>query len=323
MAAMTVPAHPSAVEAIPHGRTARRLQWQHLPPEVRALVERRLGWTVEEARSQGAGFTPGFAAVLVGPDGERAFVKAAGKRAQRQFAQAYLTEAHLNRRLPSGLPAPRLLWVEETPDWVMLAFEPVEGRNPRRPWSVAHLDACLDALEEVAEVMADGVPGIELKPVTEDLPELLTGWDGVRRSAPDWPHLDEAEALALSYRDVPGQDRFVHFDARDDNFIIAADGRALLCDWNWPGLGPVWLDTVHLLVSAYGDGVDADAVLVERRLTRDVPPEHIDAAVSGLTGFMVASSDRPVPPSSPFLRVHSRWYAAAGWAWLAHRRGWS
>lgn len=323
MTAMTAPADPSSVEALPHGRTARRLQWQHLPPEVRALVERRLGWSVQEARSKDAGFTPGFASVLVGPDGERAFVKAAGKRAQKQFAAAYLAEADVNRRLPAGLPAPRLLWVEDTADWVVVAFEPVEGRNPRRPWSAKHLNACLDALEQVADGMADGAAGLELCPVTEELPRMLTGWDNVRRTSPEWPHLDEAEALALSYRDVPDQDRFVHFDARDDNFIVDASGRALLCDWNWPGLGPAWLDTVHLLVSAYGDGVDADAVLAERRLTRDVPAEHIDAALAGFTGFMVSSSDKPVPPSSPYLRVHSRWYAAAGWAWLAHRRGWS
>ena len=323
MTAMTVPALPSAVEQVPHGRTARRLEWQHLPPEVRGLVERRLGWKVAEARSQGAGFTPGFASLLHGPDGERAFVKAAGKRAQKQFAQAYLTEADLNRRLPDGLPAPRLLWVEETADWVVLAFEPVDGRNPRRPWSATHLDACLDALEQVADVMADATAGLELRPVTEDLPALLTGWDAVGRTSPDWPHLDEAANLALAYRGVPDQDRFVHFDARDDNFILDASGRALLCDWNWPGLGPAWLDTVHLLVSAYGDGVDADGLLAERRLTRDVAPEHVDAAIAGLTGFMVASQERPAPSSSPFLQVHARWYAAAGWSWLAHRRGWA
>ncbi len=320
---MPAPLSLSDVDPPPHGRTAQRLQWQHLAPEIRDLVEDRLGAGVVEARSQGSGYTPGFASVLVTDDGRRTFVKAAGKRAQRQFAAAYATEAALNQRLPSELPAPQLLWVEETPEWVVVAFEHVEGRAPRRPWVPAELDACLDALEQVSAVLADGLPAVELQLATDDLPRLVTGWDQVRAARPDWPHLDEAARLAASFLDVPHQDRFVHFDARDDNFLVLPDGRALLCDWNWPALGPDWLDTVHLLVSAHGDGLDADAVLAQRRLTRDVPPDQIDAAIAGFTGFMLEAMDKPVPPSSPYLRVQGRWHAAAGWSWLCRRRGWS
>jgi hypothetical protein len=145
----------------------------------------------------------------------------------------------------------------------------------------------------------------------------------VRSTTPEWPHLEEAAALARGYLEVPDRDHFVHFDARDDNFMIDRDGQAWLCDWNWPALGPVWTDTVHLLVSAFGDGVDADAVLRSRRLTKDVPDEHVDTVIAGLCGFMLESRDRPAPPSSPYLRVHSQWYAEATWAWLAHRRGWT
>ena len=42
----------------PVGRTARRLGWVHLPPRVRAEVERRLGSAVVEDHSSEAGFTP-------------------------------------------------------------------------------------------------------------------------------------------------------------------------------------------------------------------------------------------------------------------------
>lgn len=322
MTRMPAPLSLDDVDPPPHGRTARRLQWQHLPPEIRDLVEDRLGSCVVEARSQGAGYTPGFASVLVTEDGRRTFVKAAGKRAQRQFAAAYAVEAALNQKLPAGLPAPQLLWVEETPEWVVVAFEHVVGGAPRRPWAPRELDACLDALEQVTSVLAGGLPDVELQLATDDLPGLVTGWDHVRAVNPAWPHLDEAAQLAATFLEIPDQDRFVHFDARDDNFLITADGRALLCDWNWPALGPEWLDTVHLLVSAHGDGVNADALLAERRLTRDVPAEQIDAAIAGFTGFMLEAMDKPVPPSSPYLRVQGRWHAAAGWSWLCRRRGW-
>ena len=72
--------------AIPVGKTARRLQWAHLPPTVRALVEDHCGSAVVDAESQDAGFTPGFASVLTCVDGSRHFVKAASVKAQRMFA---------------------------------------------------------------------------------------------------------------------------------------------------------------------------------------------------------------------------------------------
>ncbi len=94
-------------EPPPAGRTARRLEWRFLPPEVRALVEERCGSPVVEAESQGGGFTPGFASVLTCEDGSRHFVKAASTQAQRPFAEAYREEARKLRALPADLPAAR------------------------------------------------------------------------------------------------------------------------------------------------------------------------------------------------------------------------
>jgi aminoglycoside phosphotransferase (APT) family kinase protein len=319
---MTGPQDLATVENVPHGRTARRLEWAHLPPPVRRLVEGRLGSPVAQAESQGSGFTPGFASRLTGADGSRMFVKAASKKAQRQFAASYAEEVRKLKMLPAGLPVPRLLWSHEDDMWVVLGFECVDGRPPKRPWRMPELTACLDSLAAVAETMNPVPAGFELNPMTEDLPELVTGWDHVRKHQPDWPHLEDAAALAATYESFPGNDAFAHTDARDDNFLITPGRPALLCDWNWPALGPVWLDAVDLLVSAYGDGLDADAVLAEHPLTKDADPDHVDAWLAMLAGFMLTARDRPVPPSSPYLRVHSNWWAEATWAWLSARRGW-
>jgi len=78
---------------IPHGRTAQRLTWPHLPPGVRAYIEHRCGSPVVDAASQGGGFTPGFASVLTCADGSRHFVKAASTKAQKLFAGSYREEA--------------------------------------------------------------------------------------------------------------------------------------------------------------------------------------------------------------------------------------
>jgi hypothetical protein len=322
MTRMLEPPSLDDVEQVPHGRTARRLEWQHLPPDVRRIVETDLGSPVREARSVGAGFTPGFASALTGEDGTRMFVKAASKQAQRQIAASYAEEARKLRLLPAGLPAPPLLWSYEDDRWVLLATEHVEARNPARPWRTAELDRCLDLLDVVAEVTRVVPAGLELRPLHEDLPTLLTGWDTVAEQVPQWPHLDELRELARGYAELPDASHLLHADARDDNFMLAADGRTLLCDWNWPALGPAWGDVVDLLVTAHGDGLDADVLLAAHPLAATAPADHVDAWLAALCGYMVEADFRPVPPSSPYLGVHRRWWAAATWSWLSRRRGW-
>lgn len=319
---MPGPQDLATVEAVPHGRTARRLEWAHLPPQVRALVEERLGSPVVHAESQGSGFTPGFASRLTAADGSRMFVKAASRKAQAPFAEAYAEEARTVALLPEGIPAPRLLWSHHDDLWVLLAFECVESRPPRRPWREAELLACLDTLATTTEVTRPILPSLGLKPLTEELPGLVSGWEYVAHADPGWPHLDEVRSLVADHALDPAADSFVHSDARDDNFLLTADGTALLCDWNWPALGPAWLDAVWLLVSAYGDGLDADAVLTGHPLTREADPDQVDGWLAMLCGLMLEARDRPVPPTSPYLRVHARWWSEAAWAWLAARRGW-
>jgi aminoglycoside phosphotransferase (APT) family kinase protein len=319
---MTGPVPLTEVERVPHGRTAQRLTWPHLPRHVRDLVERRLGSSVVEAQSQGAGFTPGFASRLTGENGETLFVKAASRHAQAQIAASYAEEGRKLTLLPSALPMPRPRWSHQDEDWVVLAFESVQARNPGRPWRRADLDACLRTLEEVADILRVVPEGLALKPLYEDLPTLRTGWDDVRSTSSHWPHLDEAAELASRYPELPEARHFIHADVRDDNLMLTRDGKALLCDWNWPALGPVWQDTVDLLICAFGDGHDADELLTRSDLTRDVDPDHIDTWLAAFTGFMLSARERPFTPTSPFLRVHARWYSEVAWAWLAQRRGW-
>ena len=308
------PRDPSLLEPIPHGRTARRLGWELLPPMTRRLVEERFGTKVVKAVSSGAGFTPGCASTLTGADGRKMFLKAASKKAQKPFADAYREEIRKLRGLPSPLPVPRMLWSHEDDLWVLLALEHVE-----RPWNLADLDACLDTLERLAQTLTP--PPLELGTFAEDFADFLTGWDHVRSTYPEWPHLEEAAALAARYAEATRGNTLVHTDARDDNFLLSG-GRAYLCDWNWPVIGAAWIDTVCLLMTAAGDGLDADAVLAERALTRKVDPEDVDSLLALLCGYFLERRDEPVPHSSPYLRVHQDWCAEASWAWLARRRGW-
>ena len=311
---------PGAYPA-PPGATARRLEWPFLPPNLRSYVERKCGSPVVEAVSQTSGFTPGFASVLVCEDGSRHFVKAASVKAQKTFADSYREEGRKLAALPGSVPAPRLLWMLDD-DWVVLGIEHVEARPPRRPWREADLEATLDALEVVADLLTPPPAGLHLDSAEDDLLPLLDGWTVVRAHQPDLPHLDEAEGLARRIAEVCGGDTLAHTDIRSDNVLIAADGRALICDWNWPVRACDWFDSFAALIGPRGEGVDVDAVMSRRRLLRDVPSESVDIMLALYVGYFLSACEQPVPPSSPHLRDHQRWQGEVCWEWLAERRGW-
>jgi hypothetical protein len=313
-----VPAIPTT---IPHGHTAQRLTWPHLPPAVRALVEERCGSPVVSASSQDGGFTPGFASVLTCADGSRHFVKAASDKAQKWCADAYREEAAKLGALPPAVPAPRLHWLHDA-DWVLLGMEYVEGRAPRRPWQLDELDAALDALEVVDRELSPAPDALHLHPFVADFAGWPAFWDHVAATRPDLPHLEEAAALAASFADAAAGEAVVHTDVRDDNLILRSDGSAVLCDWNWPVTGAAWLDTLFLMIGPRGDGVDVDAVLAARPLTRDVPADHVDAMLALVVGYFFKSGDEAEVPSSPYLRDHQRWQGDVVWQWLCERRGW-
>jgi len=275
---------------------------------------------VVEAISQGGGFTPGFASVLVCEDGSRHFVKAASSVAQPVFADSYREEARKLGALPETAPAPRLLWVEDG-DWVVLGLEYVEARAPQRPWRADELDLCLDAAEVVADGLTPVPEGLDLDPVSTE----FAAWPGLWTRVDDRdvrPHADEAAALAATYAEVTGGETLVHTDLRDDNALLTTDDRALFCDWNWPVVGAPWLDSVILLISPRGDGLDVERVIAERRLLRDVPADHVDRFLALLAGYLLSQAGQPVPPSSPHLRDAQRWQGEAVWDWLCERRGW-
>ena len=315
---------PVAPYPAPHDRTARRLEWAFLPPHLRAWIERRCGSPVVSAISQTSGFTPGFASVLVCEDGSRHFAKAASVKAQRQFADSYREEARKLAALPPEVPAPRLLWHLDD-DWVVLGIEYVAARTPHRPWQHDDLDALLDSLEAVADALTPPPSALELDPAEADFAPLLDRWPAVHESRADLDrtHLAEAEALARRFAEVVGCDTLVHTDVRSDNVLIDPDGRALLCDWNWPVRGAAWFDSLAALIGPRGEGIDVEAVIAGRRLLRDLDPEALDIVLALYVGYFFGQCELPVPPSSPHLREHQRWQGEVCWDWLSQRRGWS
>jgi aminoglycoside phosphotransferase (APT) family kinase protein len=239
------------------------------------------------------------------------------------FADAYREEASKLAALPSAAPAPRLLWNLEVDDWFVLSTEYVDARPPRRPWRDHELRLCLDMLIAAAAVLTPPPPELELPPASEEMAGWPAYWDQVRAARPGLPHLEEAAALAARHVEVMAGTTLVHTDVRDDNLLLTTDGRALLCDWNWPMLGAAWLDSLFLLIGPRGDGIDVEQAIGRHPLLSGVPAEEIDIVLALVTGYFLKSAGDPVPPTSPFIREAQRWQGEVCWEWLCERRGWT
>lgn len=313
---------------VPVRATARRPAWSALPAEVRAFVEDRVGAPVRSAWSAGTGFTPGFASRLDLADGRRAFVKAASSADDRlhgwPLSDAYREEARKLALLPDGVGAPTLSTVDDVSlageQLVMLVFEHIEGRPPRRPWRPEELEQVVGAVADLSARLTPAPAGVEWVTVGQ---ELLGGVDArmasIREQMPADPFVDVVEELCARAVDAIAGDTLVHLDLRDDNVLLGDDGSVWFVDWNWPVVGAPWIDLVCLLLSARGDGLDADALLAAHPLSREADPGAVDALLAVLWSFWAVAVTQPVPDASPHLRDHQRWYLAASRDWLDAR----
>lgn len=312
---------------VPVRETARRPTWDQLPDEVCRTIETSTGSSVVGARSTGTGFTPGFASRLDLADGSRVFVKAGvadgGSLHGWNLGNAYREEARKLRRLPDGIGAPGLLWHLDEPigdqRWVVLCFEYVEGAPPRRPWRVDQLTLVLDRLAATAPVLAHPPDGLELNTFADDFADYPAWVSRARSQGGDHGWIDTVERLADESVERCAGAGFQHLDLRDDNILVASDGVVWMCDWNSPSLAAPWLDLVCVLMSARGDGHDCDAILTAHPLTREVESRSIDALLALLWLYFTTRCEAEVPPHSPHLRDHQRWYRDVVRDWLEER----
>ncbi|MEH0844376.1 phosphotransferase [Micromonospora sp. CPCC 205711] len=324
----------------PYHATAVRPDWSALPRGLRDAVAARLGAPVVSARTAGAGFTSGFAAVLSTADGGRAFVKAADLTRQRHLADWYAREGAVLARLPAGLPVPRPRWALAESGWYALCLDAIDGRTPRLPWDPAERDAVLAGYAEVAaalarppgDLVALGLPRLadlarddilwwgEVAAGREPAPPL-PGWAGARL-----PELVALESRLPAY--AAAGHGLAHGDLRMDNVLLDADGRAWFCDWTWLCQGPAWFDLASLLITGYRGGTHLDAVFAGHPATAGAPPDALDVTLAALAGYHLTSAAAPdptvagAPPASPHLRAHQRFSGERALAWLAARRGW-
>jgi hypothetical protein len=144
-------------------------------------------------------------------------------------------------------------------------------------------------------------------------------------SVPAWAagRLAELVTLERTSEGYAAGSAVLHGDLRLDNVLIEATGAARLCDWTWPCRGAAFFDTVTLLVSAYGGGVDVDALLAAHPTAQGVPAGAIDAVLASLSGYWLARAAAGPGDASPHSVGHHLFSGGQALAWLGHRRGWS
>jgi aminoglycoside phosphotransferase (APT) family kinase protein len=322
---------PIVLPAVPYHATAVRPQWSDLPAALRDAISRRLGTPVVTARTAGAGFTRGFAAVLQTAAGDRAFVKAAPLTAP--LAAWYAREAAITAALPPAVPAARPRWTLTAAEHFVLCLDALDGRVPALPWAAADLDAALTAWAVAAELLREPPPEL-LATGLPRLPDLLRAelscWSDVAAGhepmppGPSWVanRLSDLVALERAAPEYAAGTGAVHGDLRLDNVLIDASGRGWICDWTWPCLGAPWFDTVTLLVTAYAGGSDANALLAAHPTATGAPAEAVDGALAALGGYWLTRSAAEPGAASPHSRGHQRFSGTQALAWLADRRGW-
>jgi aminoglycoside phosphotransferase (APT) family kinase protein len=307
-----------------------RTDWRALPDRVRIAIEQRLGSSVVSAVTQPGGFSPGLAARVRTAAGQRVFIKAVGSNANPLAPTFHRREARIAALLPPDVPVPRLLWSFDEGDegWIVLAFEDIEGRQPRQPWQSDELDRVLDALIRVSAALSPSPVPVSLAGEAGGSVVFNRGWWQRLRDEPPigldpWSRrhahvLAEIEAGASAA--VAG-DTLLHLDIRADNLLLTPD-RVLIVDWPHARIGAAWVDLVCFAPSVAMQGGPSPEELIQRHPAgRTAEAGALTAAVVALAGFFIWGSLQPPPPGLPTLRAFQASQGAIARAWAAHRTG--
>ncbi len=305
----------------------RRATWDQLPTHVRAAVEARLGSPVAASQSLPGGFTPGLASTLRTAAGGVVFVKAICTALTPEGPEIYRREAVIAAALPADVPSPPLLWSYDDGDWVVLAFEHVQGRPPMTS-RTAELAQVLDTATRLAQTLTPSP--IEAPRIVEAWADDFSCWQAMARTAlPDgldsygtWPS-ENIELLAgyeSRFAEVAEGLTLLHGDLRADNMLLTDDG-VVVVDWPEACVGAAWIDLVLMLpsIAMHADGSSPEHIAATHPLTRHVPRRDLDCVIAAMAGFFVSRSLAPPPPGLPTVRAFQRAQGAVSLAWMRDR----
>ncbi|GAA1976408.1 phosphotransferase [Kitasatospora viridis] len=329
------PAVITAERPAPLIATNVRKAWLEMPTALRNSVEGALGAPIVRATTQSAGFSVGVAARLVAENGRTGFVKAVSAEPNADTPGLHRAEARISGALSalgSDGPAPLLLDVFESADWVALLYEDVDGKMPDVPWQPDELDRVLDAVTDLA-TRFDPSP-VDVVPVGERLGDFYQGWRRMAAArdadpaAVDWlapwalARLDELAAREADWTRAASGSALVHADLRADNILLTAD-RVVLVDWAWAARGARWFDLVAMLPCIHMQGGPPPAQVFDRHpVAQDADPEDVNTVLAACAGFFLWQGHQPPWPGLPTLPAFYKAQGDVALAWLRERCGW-
>jgi hypothetical protein len=286
-----------------------------------------LGGRVLAATTQPGGFSPGIAARVILENGRRAFVKAVGD-INPDAPRLHRAEALIAAALPPGTPAPRFLGCVDENDWVILAFEDVDGELPAQPWRVDELMRVLAATTDLACGLTPAP--IDVPPAATRFHTLGQGWqllaNDTASGADDlagvdpWVrvHLTDLVGLEYGWEDAVKGATLAHGDIRADNILLTQD-RVVFVDWPWACLAPPWFDLIAMLPSVTMNGGPSPEDALALHAPDGADPDAVTTVVAALAGTWTYLGRRPDPPGLPTLRAFQQAQAAVALGWLRQR----
>jgi aminoglycoside phosphotransferase (APT) family kinase protein len=321
---------------VPVAEGGNRLLWTELPTPVRELVEAQAGARVVAATSQPGGFSPGLASRLQLADSRRVFVKAVNPARNPDSPDFHRREARVLSALPATIPTPRLLWVGELADWVVLIIEDVEGRAPAQPWRPDELDRVLSALATMAATLTPN-PVDGVAHMTESFDDTFDGWRRLAAALDPgtaagrlaggadldpWVarHLDLLVDLECGWPEaVSSGQTLLHCDVRADNLLLTESG-VVVVDWPNAAVGPAWIDLLFMLPSGIMHGLhDPEGIWRDYPPARDADPHAVTTILAAVTGYFVSRSLTPPPRNLPRVRAFQAAQGRAALSWLRRR----
>lgn len=299
-----------------------RVTWPSLPDEVRDGLERTLGGRVVATENSEYGFSPGFAARVALDNGQRFFLKIGGPVPEPKTVEFHRGEARIAQALSADIPAPRLLDVYDTGEWIGLVYEEVAGRNPALPWTRPDLDAVIDAIERLADVATPAPDAVT--PIASRLnfdprgwariasePELLSQVDDtfVHQRLSDLTELETHAGTAGSGGTL------LHLDIRADNILLSSNG-PIFVDWAQASIGAPWVDLLLFLPSvAMQGGPEPWEIFDGQNLAKSATAEDVSAMVCALAGFYIERGLRAPAPGRTAVRrfQYTQGMKALGW----------
>ena len=299
-----------------------RPRWSQVPRQVRLDVERLAAGRIVAARNCPGGFSPGLASRLTCADGRRLFVKALDGDAWPGEAAMYRREALIAAALPVTVGAPRLFGTRDDGHWIILAFEDIDGAEPRQPWRRAEAERVVAALEHLAHALTPSpipLPAdhVRLGGWTE-LADDSTG--PVRLAAQSaWAADNLASLIDLEQHGLAAArgHTLVHFDLYPHNVLLTPD-RVVVVDWPHAQQGNQLVDLIQLLSSVAADGGDPEPLLPTSARSQIAA---IDAILTAHTGFLIAGGLAEPPPGLEAIPQAKLRLGHGALRWLRRRLG--